>query len=292
MNAIIPPLRPFSQSRAEYEAIDAIHWSTLKLMGKSPAHYLHALQPVEHEDTDALQRGRVLHMAIFEPHRLASEVVVYRDRRQGKKWEDFEAANAGKEIITSRMHDTVEGLRAAARASALASKYLAGGRSEQTLRWKHVTPALGDFPAVEFECKGRADFIANCGAIVDLKVTKDASPAGFGREVMRYEYHGQAAFYSDGHEAMTGERLPFIIVAVEAVAPYVVQVYRVGEDELALGRERYTSLLAQLDVCRRTSNWPGYAETEMALQLPRWAYPGEDENADDFGLIIGGEEAA
>lgn len=291
---MIIPSKPLSLPRAEYEAIDAIHWSTLKLMGKSPAHYLNALQPAtaDESDTAARQRGRVLHMAIFEPHRLASEVVVYRDRRAGKKWEDFEAAHEGKEIITSRMSDAVDGLRAAARASALASKYLAGGKAEQAVRWKHVTPAVGDFPAVEFDCKGRLDFIANVGAIVDLKVTKDASPSGFGREVMRYDYHGQAAFYADGHEAMTGERLPFVIVAVEAVAPFVVQVYRVTDEQLELGRDLYTKHLAHLDVCRRTSSWPGYADTEMPLHLPRWATPAEDEDASGFDLIIGGEEAA
>jgi hypothetical protein len=286
------PSKPLSLPRAEYEAIDAIHWSTLKLMGKSPAHYLHALQPVEHEDTDARQRGRVLHMAIFEPHRLAAEVVVYPDRRAGKDWQAFALANQGKEIITTKMNETVQGLRASARSSPLAMKYLQGGRSEQTLRWKHVTPAIGDFPAVEFDCKGRVDFLADCGAMVDLKVTRDASPAGFGREVMRYDYHGQAAFYGDGYERMTGQRLPFVIVAVEAVAPFVVQVYRVTDEQLELGRDLYLKHLAHLDVCRRESKWPGYAETEMELHLPRWAYPSEDENAEGFDLIIGGSEAA
>ena len=71
--------------REEYEAIDAVNWSTLKVLGKSPAHYLQRMAGEESEDTEARQRGRVLHMAVFEPERFARSVVVYPDARRGKE---------------------------------------------------------------------------------------------------------------------------------------------------------------------------------------------------------------
>lgn len=268
--------------REEYDAIDAVNWSTLKLMGKSPAHYLHKMTAAETDDTDARQRGRVTHLAVFEPEKFARSVVVFHEARRGKEWEAFKAKHAGKEIITPRMMDTSMAIATAARTNPMAAKYLAGGLSEHTIQWDYESPPLEHVEGHAFKCKGRMDFLAECGAIVDLKSTRDASPAGFAREVLKYEYHGQAAFYADGYEAMTGIRLPFVIVAVESVAPYVVQVYRVPDEIMELGRERYTQLLAHLNVCRKDSRWPGYAEAEMDLVLPNWALPSEDEVDDEL----------
>lgn len=276
--------------REEYEAIDAVNWSTLKHLGKSPQHYLHHLTNPG-EDTDAKQRGRVLHYAVFEPERFQKDVVVYPERRQGTKWDAFEKKHADKEIITSRMDDQVRAIASAARNHPMAAKYLAGGKSEHTVTWTYRSPPVQHLEGHEFACKGRLDFISELGAIVDLKSTKDASPTGWAREVMRYEHHVQAAFYADGYEAMTGERLPFLFIAVEATEPHVVQVYRVPDDVMDLGRERYRELLAHLNVCRKESRWPGYAETEMELVLPRWATPDPEGELDDE-LIIGADEAA
>ena len=271
--------------REEYEAVDAVNWSTLKHLGKSGEHYLHALRAGGGEDTDAKQRGRVTHLAVFEPERFSRDVIVYPKTRSGKDWDAFETKHAGKEIVASRMFDAATKIANAARTHPMAAGYLAGGLPEHTLQWKYKSPPIAHLEGFEIDCKGRVDFIANVGAIVDLKSTKDASPTGFAREVLRYEHHAAAAFYVDGHEAMTGQRLPFVFVAVEASAPYVVQVYRVPDDVLELGRERYTALLAQLNVCRKDARWPGYAEHEMDLALPRWAYPADDDDVDE-DLVI------
>lgn len=276
--------------REEYEAIDAVNWSTLKHLSKSPQHYLHNLTNPG-EDTDAKQRGRVLHLAVFEPERFQRDVVVYPERRAGKEWQAFALKHEGKEIITSRMDDQVRAIADAARRHPMSARYLAGGKAEHTVTWKYRSPPIQHLEGHEFACKGRLDFVSELGAIVDLKSTKDASPTGFAREVLRYEHHVQAAFYQDGLEAMTGARLPFLFIAVEAAAPHVVQVYRVPDDVLDLGRERYQQLLAHLNVCRKENRWPGFAETEMELVLPTWAMPNPEDELDE-DLIIGGEDAA
>ena len=263
-------------TREEYDAIDAVNWSTLKHLGKSPEHYLHHLKN-KGGDSDAKQRGRVISIAVFEPERLTKEVVVYPSTRSGKAWDAFEAKHQGKEIITSRMWDVAKTIGDRARNHPLSAKYLAGGKGEHTVTWTYRSPAIEHLTPFEMACKGRLDFVADAGAIVDLKSTKDASPTGFGREVMRYEHHAQLAFYRDGYELMTGIRLPVVIVAIEASAPHVVQVYRLEDEVLDLGRERYETLLAHLNVCRSEARWPGYAESEMALELPAWAFPADEE---------------
>lgn len=270
--------------REEYEQIAAVNWSTLKHLGKSPAHYLHALTNPG-EDTDARQRGRVTHLAVFEPERFTKEVAVYAERRVGKDWQAFVQLHQGKEIITSRMNDVATTIAGVARNHPLSAKYLAGGASERTVQWKYRSPAIAHLEVFEMACKARLDFVAEAGAIVDLKSTRDASPTGFAREVLRYEYHVQAAFYVDGYEAETGIRLPFVFVAVEAAAPFVVQIYRVPDHVLELGRARYMELLAHLNVCRKESRWDGYASTEMELVLPTWAMPDLEDELDE-DLVI------
>lgn len=272
-------------TREEYEAIDAVNWSTLKHLGKSGEHYLYNLNN-KGEDSDARQRGRVLHLAVFEPERLSREVVVWPEAKRGKAWEAFAEKHAGKEIISSRMNEAVKAIGARARSHPMAAKYLAGGKAEHTVTWTYRSPTVAHLESWTMECKGRLDFIADAGAIVDLKSTRDGSPTGFGREAARYEYHAQLAFYRDGYQALTGVRLPVIIVAVEAAAPHVVQVYRVEDDLLDLGRERYELLLAHLRVCRAENKWPGYAEAEMRLELPRWAHGPDEEDELDSELVF------
>src|SRR6202040_3457777 len=99
--------------------------------------------------------------------------------------------------------------------------------------------------------------------IVDLKTCRDASRRGFGSAVAAYRYHAQAASYVDAVEHCTGRRLPFVFVAVKKEPPYLVGVYRISDEQLELGRTLYRELLDQLDLCRSTNQWPGYAVTEM-----------------------------
>lgn len=274
--------------REAYDRITAVNWSTLKVLGKSPAHYRDALMN-KGSDSDARQRGRATHTAVFEFDRYASEYVVWEDRRAGKEWEAFSALNSHREILTAKMNENAVAVSRAVRASGMAAPYVTNGKAEVTLRWEHVSPAVPGFEQYRLDCKARLDFV-NALGIADLKTTKDASPTGFARECARYEYHVQAAWYVDGYEAMTGLRVPYVLVAVEPAAPHVVQVYRVPDELLNEGRARYRQLLDTLNVCRRDSAWPGYATTPIDLHLPRWARPldeGDDENADNLDLVIG-----
>ncbi len=250
-------------SREAYDAIEAVNFSTLKHLAQSPAKYRYALDN-DRPDTDALRRGRVTHLACLEPDRLPSAVVVFEGaRRAGKEWDAFEKANAGKEILTLKEFEQVKAISLAVRNSPQVAPYLEDGRGEVSVTWETNGVA----------CKGRMDWLAGCGAIVDLKTTKDASPLGFPREVLNYKTHAQAAFYSDGYAAATGDVLPYLLIAVEPVAPFAVQVYRVPPRVLSLGREMYLSWMATLIECRRENRWPGYGQGELDLVLPAWADP-------------------
>jgi hypothetical protein len=275
--------------REAYDRIARVNFSTLKNMAKSPAHYEHCLTEKD-EDTDAKQLGRVVAMACFEPERFRAECVVWdMGRRAGKDWQAFRDRHQGMEILTDGAHAKALAIGKAARSHPVSSRYMTGGRGEVTALWTHEAPAVGGLAGYSVDCKGRLDFLANAGAIVDLKTCRDASPEGFGRACAQYDYVTQAAFYSDGVKAATGKEWPFVIVAIESAAPYVVQVYQVPDELIEYGRDRYRTMLDRLVMCRSESRWPGYSEDVLPLTLPRWAMPAnDDEDVDGLDLIVNG----
>lgn len=244
--------------REQYDALQRINWSKLRLLEKSPAHYKHGFG----DDSSGFALGTASHTAVLESARFAAEYVVYPGRRAGKAWDAFEEENVnnGKSILNQKEYDSTVQIRNAVHGHAHAMKFLTGGASEQTLQWQ-----LG-----EFKCKGRADYI-NPLAITDLKSTKDCSPKAFARACMSYGYFGQAAWYSDGLFLSRGVRLPYYIVAVESAAPYLVTVYRIPEHVIDYGREQYLTLLGKLDYCQQNNFWGGYTTAdELDIELPDW----------------------
>src|SRR5687768_16753006 len=110
-----------------------VNWSTLKHMGRSPAHYQHALK-VPSEDTAAKKVGRCTHLAALEPELFLREVAVWDGGvRRGKLWDAFEAANPGKELLTLAEHERCVAIQRAVRSHPVAARYLEGGSAEATI---------------------------------------------------------------------------------------------------------------------------------------------------------------
>ncbi|MGH9811511.1 MAG: PD-(D/E)XK nuclease-like domain-containing protein [Candidatus Acidiferrales bacterium] len=270
--------------REEYDRIERTNFSTLKHIDRSPAHYEHVLVTPD-EDTDAKKVGRVVHVAAFEPERFRGAIAVWEEGpRRGKAWEDFQRRNAGRELLTQNEYDRVAAMQKAVRANSLAQQYVAGGRGEVTMLWTYEAPGIGGLGGFSIPCKGRIDFDGE-RALADLKTTRSAKPEEFERQAWSMKYHVQAAWYSDAYEQLTGVRKPYVIVAVESEPPHIVQVYRVSEYLLKLGREDCLTWLARLNTCRREARWPAYADGELELVPPPWAVEGDDEDATGLGLV-------
>lgn len=265
----------------DYQRIDAVNWSTLKMMKKSPLHYRHAMRE-QAPDTDPMRLGRATHVAALEPERFARSWVKWDGgRRASKEWDKFEAlaVSKGCGILTEDQWDTAQAIANAATLDEHAARYLRGGRAEVTMIWKDEATGI--------LCKGRPDFgSAGSGALADLKTTRDASPEGFARLAWNLDYMGQASFYRDGRKALTGEAGPYAIVAVESTKPHAVQVFLMSEEMLDAGRDLYRGHLERLAWCRKEGRWPAYADGPLELGFPRWARPNGDEEEDLSGLDL------
>ena len=250
---------------AEYRAIEACNFSTLKHMSRSPAHYRWAVDAIK-SDTPAMRLGRCVHMAILEPARFEREVAVWEGDRRGNAWKDFQAANEGREILK-----TVEHVECRTMASVVREHPIAGPLLDMMTSPEHVV--TWDHQGVDgaIRCKGRLDGWHPSG-IIDIKTTRDASPEGFCRQSAANAYHAQAAMYLDGARANKLNAEVYHIIAVENVEPYAVAVYEVAGETLTTGRELYWLWLDRVQQCRAKGAWPGYPLSAQ-LQLPRWNQP-------------------
>ena len=264
---------PFDQ----YLAIDAVNWSALKNLRRSPLHFQYGLtHPIE--DTSTLALGRACHTAVLEPDRFPLEYVVFEGaRRAGKAWDAFAEANSTRTILKTDEYENVLAIRDAVHRHPTAMKYLVGGVAEHTVTWTET------INGVEVKCKARPDYRA--AAIADLKTTKDAGPGAFGRTAARFGYHCQLSWYRRGVRAVTGRESDVYLIAAENEGPHDVVVHRVTDDALWAADEDINELLVLLASCKRANHWPGVAEEETDLQLPTWALS-SDENEELTAEVI------
>lgn len=263
----------------EYRAIDAVNFSTLKAMKRSPLHYRYAMEhPVE--ATSAMQVGTATHCMVLEPSQFPPRYVVWTGgRRAGKEWDAFEASNLDKTIIKADEYDYCVAMRDAVHSHPAAGPILAQGEAEKVIQW--VDPETG------LACKGRLDWVG--GSIADLKTTQDADPRRFGGVAARYGYHEQMAWYRWGVECALGlVDMPCHLITVESAAPHDVVVYTLDELTLGAGLESARELLRRVAACRASGEWPGRYAGETTLNFPRWAFDSEEDAATELGLVING----
>jgi len=261
-----------AMSRAAYDQVEAVNWSRLKEMRKSALHFKHALE-ADPADTGPMRLGRAVHTAVLEPELLDESIAVWKSRRQGKAWEEFErqAVESDRTVLTQEQYECALAIRDSVRSHPLVSPYLAAGSAEHSLTW---TDPRG------FNMKARIDWVTD-GVILDLKTSRYAIESRlFASDAYRLGYFHQLAFYQRGMSAVYGTTPAALIVAVETAAPYDVAVYRLSSAALAAASEEIDELLDELQRATDSGRWRGRFDTERTLQIPAWAVP----TPDDFDL--------
>lgn len=247
-----------------------LHWSKLRNMARSPAHYFYECS-AERTATPAMLLGTAVHTRVLGPgpaHH--DDVVIYDGERRGNAWRDFKAAHPGRAIVTAKEFDRdtarSKQMALAVLTDPAAAPYLEGTR-EQELRWT----------VAGRQCAGRVDVRGS--ALVELKTVFDANPVRFYWHALRMGYLGQLGWYADGIVA-AGHPAPThaVIIAVESKPPHPVVVYELTEAALALGRQQWRGLFERLRVCEDSGVWPGYAIGPVALDVPE-----SDDVVLDFG---------
>lgn len=288
-------------SVAQYEALEAMRMSRLKVLSHSALLYQYRL--THPKFSNALRLGDAAHCAVLEPQRFVDEYVVWTERtkdgkkmasRSGPKWVAFQEANAGKRIITEKEFTAAYHMNESIRANNTAKKYLVEGEPEVSMLWE----CMGR------QAKGRVDWVTaikypgarkKIPTLVGLKTARDVREFPFSKQAAGFGYHLHWAYYFDGYTAITGTEPRMIEIVVESgEGPHDLIVYEIPNEIILQGREEYIELFKRLDECEQANEWPGLATAEQVLTFPTWAYKqsyGDDLSALGLDLEVEKVEA-
>lgn len=237
---------------------EPVRFSRLKLMGKSPAHYITG----NGEETGPMRKGSALHAFLLGQ---TEKIAVYRDgvrNPKSAKWIEFRAEHAGKHLLIPSEFETADKMRQSVERHDRAMELLAGTR-ETRITWTLAGRACAGTPDV---VQLRAD---GSKVLVELKTAQSSAPDLFRWQARKLAYHAQVAWYARGLEmALAYKPGPVVeqyIVAVESSAPYPVTVFRVTDALRTAGERQARCWLEQLLVCERTGTWPGYVDCDVDM---------------------------
>lgn len=261
-------MRKVKDTATEYHESGAINRSSLFMMSKSPAHFKYSME--NREETDALRFGRMFHTFVLEPEEFEKQYLLIEriDRRtkEGKLILE-QAAEIGKQIITTEEYDVINKMKESIFGNKYASALLRGEK-EISYYWQDEMTGI--------ECKCRPDCITPIGElniIVDLKSCDSASTEEFMKAALRYGYDLQSAQYKTGVELVEQKPHKFVFIAVEKKPPYALNILEADEIFIRKGYDDFRTYLGMLKYCRETDNWYGYTgETGRpnVLNLPAW----------------------
>jgi exodeoxyribonuclease VIII len=132
---------------------------------------------------------------------------------------------------------------------------------------------LGEFDVFT---KARLDWVpSRSNVIADVKKVGEgmAETSAFMRLAVDRRYHVQAAYYLDNWNQVMGDtdrRECFVFVAVEDVAPFLVNRIEMGPDTIAAGRAIYLRDLETFARCKALRKWPGYPPGIHRAEAADW----------------------
>lgn len=265
-------------SYADYAKVDALNGSKIVHMRRSAMKYRHELDNPS-PPSPAMLLGTAIHRLILEPS-LIGEFAIWgladgQNVRRGKVWEQFQADNEGKFIVTKTECEAMIGTAVGARKNEPIRRYAgAAGPTEVSMFWEH--------PHTKRRFKARLDkLIPEKHTIFDLKSTRDCHSYKFGSQAFSLGYHIKMAIQWYGYKTLTGHEPDMKLGAIESKAPHESAVYRVTKDILLQGTEELDLLVEKLDECEKTGAWPPEQDEETDLVLPQWAMMDSFENYEE-----------
>lgn len=254
-----------------------VHFSELKKLDLSGAHYLHACN-TKTEPTRPMLVSTAVHQILLGP-RADKKVMVYPgDARRGNDWKVFRAAHPDCDILTQPEWDDAAAIANELMKDPLVIEHLEGARTEVPLRWSD-----GDLP-----CSTSGIDVVGRGMLGDIKGTHSAKPELWMRTAFRMHYHCQLAWYrrgavANGIDVSKG----LFVLGYEMTPPYVVvplemteDLIDLGERTLAIWLEKLRQYRLSIPEPRTPKDWPSYTAAPVPWAPPAWMV-GDDEDDDE-----------
>lgn len=222
--------------------------------------------------------GHAAHLLVLgEGPELA--VIDYPDwRKKDAQIERDEAYAEGKVPLLTKDHDMVQAMAEAIRQHPVAGPLFTPGtgKAEQSIFWTD--------PATGVRCRVRPDWLKQLPGLtlcVDYKTIKAADPDTVSKAIRDHGYHQQDAFYLDGiWAALQPEDARFIFVFQSKIAPYLITVRELADQDRDIGRAKNERALRIYADCTATGIWPDWTGpvTDIpTISMPTWAVLNETE---------------
>jgi hypothetical protein len=243
-----------------------VHFSALKYIAQSPAHYRYAAD--NRSPQSASQRlGSAVDILLLGD---SADVAVYQGKRGGPDFRAQLKAFPKAQLVTPGEYAKACIMAEAVEQNRQAMDLLQGHR-QRPIEWRWLDRL----------CGGKPD-VFSLDLLTELKTGKTAHPERFMSSARWYGYHAQLAWYRRGLiECGFGTPASYWIVAVESAPPYPVTVFRMTDNALDLGERMCRAWLERLLVCEASDTWPAYTEAAVPFDIV------EEEG---FSLKIDGED--
>ncbi len=225
------------------------------------------------EPTDAMKVGQCFEDAVCgKPTHVLVPEGMKLTTKEGRAWKAEQTAT----VIGSQFRGLFERGVEHVRENRTARALIEASEEQVTVRrdWRGI-PGLQARP--DWLCLGGCDASDWAPCAPDLKTT--VSLNGFGRSVLDYAYHVQAATVATclRDDDVTDVRHPLIVV--EKASPYRCQVMWLDTEYVAIGARRMAETLARMAEHYESGEWPAVTEDETTLEAPAWLLEQEGEAA-------------
>lgn len=271
---------------AEYHGGPELSSTGAKKLLAAPALFKYEVLDGNREEKDVFDVGTVAHSLILgtgaQPIAYPEDVLSASGAiiPKSKEWAAEQRA-AGLIPLKQAKVAEVNAMAEAVLAHPVARGFLeADGESEVSMF--ATCPTTGARIRARFDRKP-----AKLGFGIDVKTVGrrgGASDAEFTRTIFNLGYDVSAGHYVDTNQYITGEDVGFVFIAVESVAPYLVNVIPMSETYLSMGRTKSMRARALYMQCMESGEWPGYPLELKHAEPPMFAVYDYQDNYEDEGF--------
>jgi hypothetical protein len=260
----------------------SVHFSDLKQMSRSAAHYKHHCT-TQREPTRALLIGSAVNARVLgqSPRR---PILVWRDTptRAGNAYKAYAASHPEADILTAAEWDESSPIAEAVLADPVARTFLGldthGGVADDvevgTVRYE--VPLQWTDQGVP--CATTGIDIVGPGYLADLKVVHNAEPEYLQKHALRMMWHAQLVWYAWGwrHQGpiridLNGIPDPALhLLCVESSPPHCVTVLTLSPEIIVDAEKKLHAWMERLRQCAEADVWPGYVQAPVTWELPEW----------------------
>ena len=215
---------------------------------------------------DRMDRGSLLHMALLQPERLATDVAVWRGKiRKGAEWDAFESDNDGKLILRGDDFDKVMAVYNEVKNHPLCGGFLAGCSAEVAM----MLEDNGEF------CRGQVDAVdIQRRRIIDVKTTDSGvSQDACERTIRTLHYREKMALYRRWIAAITGTpanswRCWNLFISMDETCPAIAKI-RMTDESLEWGESVMINALKKYSAARTANEFPIYT-LDSHVGVKKW----------------------